>query len=482
MDNLKRRAVTAVKWTSFSMIIVAILQFVQLIILSKYLSPEEFGLVAIVTVVVGFAQIIVDMGISNAVIHKQNTTKNQLSTLYWLNLISGFFLTVTMFLLSELIAYFYDNQELAPLLQLLSFSFCINSLGNQFLVLLKKRLHFNLIAKIEILSVTLAFLAAVAFAYLGFGAYSIIYSTLIKATSSNVILILFGLRRDKPSLVFEFNEVKDYLNFGLFQMGQNIVGYFNTQFDVILIGKLLGTEVLGVYSVTKQLVMRPSKMMIPVITQVAFPIMAKIQNDTVRLKKIYIKIINYIASINFPIHVVMVFLAKEIVLLLLGEKWIETIEIFQLLAIYALLRSTMSPAGSLVLATGKIKLGLYWNLAVLIYIPIAIYVGHFYGIVGVALALIIYQLIFSLANWYFIVYKLCGASFIEYYKSQLIVMIITLVSTYILFILPVNIESGSIFQISFWLIIFSLIYLSFTYCFNRSFFDDLVGFFKNKIT
>lgn len=478
MGDLKGQAVRAVKWTSFSTVIVALLQFLQLIILSKFLSAEEFGLVAIVSVVVGFAQIFIDMGISNAIIHKQQTTHNQLSTLYWLNIISGIFLTVVMFFLSELIAFFYGNDKLIPLLQLVSLSFCINSIGNQFLVLLKKALYFNFIAKIEVLSIVLAFLSAIVFAYLGFGAYSIIYSTLLKSILSNLILLFIGFKNHKPHLVFVLSDVKDYLNFGIYQTGQNMIGYFNNQFDVILIGKLLGTEVLGVYSVTKQLVMRPSKVMIPIITKVAFPIMAKIQNDTDRLKNIYLKMINYIISINFPIHIVMVLFAKEIVFLLLGEKWIESIEIFQILALYALIRSTMSPAGSLVLATGRVKIGLFWNIAAFLYIPVAIYIGHYYGIKGVVYALLSYQIIFSFANWLFIVKKLCGATFREYFGSQTVILLITLIPMLVILIFPLDIVSSDMVHMLMKLVVYSIFYLSLTYFFNKTFFTGLGEFFK----
>ena len=158
MQDLKKQAIGGVKWTSLSTGVRSILQLIQLLVLARFLSADDFGLIAIVMVVIGFSQLFMDMGISNAIIHKQNITTEQLSSLYWLNIFSGAVLTIIVYFIAPFVANFYNNAEIIPLLQLLSLSFIINAFANQYRVLLRKELKFNVLAKVEVIAGVGAFI------------------------------------------------------------------------------------------------------------------------------------------------------------------------------------------------------------------------------------------------------------------------------------------------------------------------------------
>ena len=207
MSSLKKQAINGMKWTSLSTGIRTVLQIIQLVILARFLNAVDFGLVAIVTVAIGFTQIFMDMGISNAIIHKQNITDIQLSSLYWLSIFSGMALTLIVFLIAPVVSVFYDEKEIIPLLQLLSITFLINSVGNQYRVLFKKELKFIVLAKIEILSGIGSFLCALTLAIKGFGAYSLVYATLVNVVISNIILLIKGLRLHRPKFVYHNQEI-----------------------------------------------------------------------------------------------------------------------------------------------------------------------------------------------------------------------------------------------------------------------------------
>ena len=481
MQNLKQQAIHGVKWTSLSTGIKSILQIVQLIILARYLSADQFGLVAIVMVVIGFSQLFMDMGISNAIIHKQNITDIQLSSLYWLNIFSGFILTVSIFFIAPYVAEFYNEIEIIPLLQLLSLSFLINAVGNQYRVLLRKKLKFNHLAKVEVFANSGAFLCAIYLAIQGYGAYSLVWSTLVNVTLSNIFLLYIGIKFHKPKIVYNHQEIKSFLTFGLYQMGQNSIIYFNNQFDVILIGKILGTEALGIYSLIKQLVMRPSQVINPVITGVAFPIMAKVQNDTYKLKSIYLKIINYLSSINFPIYILMVVLASSLVPLILGKQWIDAIELFQILSIYALFRSTTSPAGALLLARGRADIGFWWSIGEFMLMPLIIYIGSSWGIIGVSIGLLIFQLLMLLPNWYFIVKRMCSASLFEYFFIQFQPLVAAILSISIVYIVVNYIELSDTLQILIVSILSSGVYMIISYWLNQSFIEEIKSLMIKKV-
>lgn len=424
--NLKKQTLNGIKWTSISSLFITILQVGQLSILAHYLEPSDFGLIAIVYVIIGFSSMFVDMGISASIIHKQDITHVQLSSLYWLNVISGSFLALFVYILAPYVAEFYNKIELISLIRLLALTFIISSLGNQYAIHLQKNLQFELIAKISVISSIIGVATAIILAINDYRVYALVYSALVVNIVSTILYIIVGVKMYKPSFVYNYKEIKPMLSFGMFQMGEGIINFFNSQFDVILIGKLLGVEALGIYTIAKNLAMRPAQIVNPIITKVTFPVMSKVQKNTSSLKNIYLKTINYLSSINFPIYFLMAILAEPIVLLMFGEKWKESIYILQILSIFGAIRSTANPIGSLQLARGRADLGFYWNLSLFFIMPISIYLGSFWELIGISYSLLLLMTFLSIPNWYFMVKPLCDADFKEYFKQIISPLILTI--------------------------------------------------------
>ncbi len=481
MNSIRKHAIRGVKWTTISTFMRVGIQVLQLLILARFLSAEDFGLVAIVMLVIRFSELFMDMGISNALIHEQNISKVQLSSLYWLNLFSGFVLFMIVYLLAPIIESFYREPQLVFLLRILSFTFIINSIGNQYRVLWKKEMRFKSIGLIEIMSSFLSFIVAIVLAVLDYGALSLVVAFLVNVTIINVCFLFVGLKYHRPKFIYKHAEVVKFISFGLYQMGQKIIVYFNNQFDIILIGKFLGAEILGGYSLTKQLVMRPTLVINPVITNVSFPVMAKAQSDTVKLNKIYLRIVNYLSAINFPIYLLMFVLAEPLITLLLGEKWEGFVNLFRILSLYALFRSTTNPAGSLVLSKGRADLGFWWSLLEFSILPLIIYVGSHYGIEGIAFGLLIFQFSILFPNWLFIVRRICGASFYDYLMVQLKPLISIILSVLFTHFIIGSIEMNSIFKIVTYSILTVTTYLGLSVYFNQDFLNEMrLLLLKNK--
>ena len=443
--SLRVSVISGVRWTLLSTVIITILQLLQLAILARFLSPSDFGLMALVMVIISFSQLFFDMGISDAIIHKQNISKTQLSTLYWLNVLLGFTIFLIIVVIAPFIANFYNEQELTNLIILLSLSFIIEPFGRQFIVLWQKEMRFSEIAKIEIVSKTVSLITSIYFAYKGYGVYALVYGNLSAVSVKTIHLIYLGLKEYKPSFVFKLVEVKDLLVFGLYRVGAMLFNYFNSHLDIILIGKLLGIEAVGVYTVAKQLVIKPAQIVNPIISKVTFPAMSKIQNDVKILKNIYLKTINYLSSINFPIYMFFIIMAPEIVLIIFGEKWVNAIPIVQVLSIYAAIRSTGNPVGSLVLARGKANLEFWWNLGLLFYIPLGIFLSSQWGLIGVSWGFVIMMLSLVVPNWYFLVNRLCGAKFNEYFIQIFKPLILNTISGLIAYLVLTIFKTDIIF-------------------------------------
>jgi len=479
---LKQQALSGVKWTSISSIIIAIIQLAQLAILAHYLEPSDFGLMAIVAVIIGFSALFMDMGISASIIHRQSITHEELSSLYWLNIASGVLLFFLVYCLAPILASFYNETELMPMVQILAVTFVISGIGNQYGILLQKALRFNLMAKISIVSALTGFVAAVSLAIYGFGVYALVYAALASVFVSTFMNVLIGMRDHRPSLVYQHHEVMPMISFGVFQMGERSINYFNSQFDVILIGKLLGTETLGIYSVAKNLSMRPAEIINPIITKVTFPIMAKVQNDTLRLKSIYLKTINYLSSINFPIYILLAIFAEPIILMLFGEKWHDSIIILQILSIYGAFRATTNPIGSLLLSKGRADLGFYWNLGLFFIIPLAIYIGSFWGLIGVAYSLLLQTIVLYIPNWYFLVKPLCGAEFKEYFWQILKPLTLTVISGIFAYGMSLMFDIEDMFLDAMIIsMTMGVVLIVLNVLFNREFLVTLLDLFQRKI-
>lgn len=452
--NLKNTVLSSVKWTTGSSIVNSIVQIIQLSLLARLLSPVDFGLIAIAMVVIGFSQLFIDMGVSNAIIYKQQVSDQQLSTLYWLNVIIGAIFFGFLYLLAPIIGSFYKSPELIPVLKILSIIFLIKPWGQQFVTLLQKELEFDITSKIEILARVITFIFIVILAYKGFGAYSIAIGSVFYALLSTLGYVFFGRKLFLPQIHFKLTEVSEFLNFGLFQMGGNFLNYLSTQIDTIVIGKLLGVEILGIYNVAKDLTSKPYAVINPIITKITFPLLSKFNGDTINFKKLFLMVVKYLSLVNFPVYFLIALFAEEIVMFMFGIKWIDSILLIRILAFSFILRSIGSPAGSLLLSKGKANVSFYWGLVVFILYAFVLFIGSYWGLYGIAFGILLLQIILFFPNWKFIVYKYAFINFVEYMKAIFKPFAICLFSTFIVMFL-----NGFILKD-----VFNIIFLGLVYC------------------
>lgn len=478
--SLKAKTLSGVKWTTVSTIIVTAIQLLQLSVLARFLAPTDFGLMALVMLVIGFSQAFLDMGISNAIIHKQTITNEQLSTLYWLNVLAGFVLFILICAASPLISFFYKEPELTKLIILVGLTFLIQPFGQQFMVLWQKEMRFAEMSKIDVVTKLFSLVVSVVFAYLGYGVYALVYGALAAVILQTILFVSMGVKEHRPQLLLHWGEVREFVNFGAFQMGERTVNYFNSQIDVILIGRLLGTETLGVYNIAKQLVMRPAQIFNPIITKVTFPAMAKVQNDWSTLKRVYLKTVNYLSSVNFPIYALMIALAPEIVFFLFGSKWMAAIPLVQILSIYGAVRSTGNPIGSLLLAKGRANLGFYWNLGLLFYVPVGIALASQWGLLAVSWMLVALSVSVLIPGWYFLVRPLCGATLGEYSLQMAIPFVLSLVAGFSAYLSISFCESG-LLRFGVGMLVGGAIYIGLSWRFNRVWVDSMMELVAGRL-
>lgn len=461
--SLKHAAKNGAKWTATASLFSAICQLALTAILARFLDSAAFGLMAIALFVINFSQFFIDMGISNVIIHKQDIKKNELDSLFWLNIVLGIVIFLLIFLFSGQIASFYEDESLKGVLIAIAAIFLIQPFGAQFSVLLRKNLMFKEIALRTIVSQGFGFLSGIWLAMSGWGVYALVFSNIVTTAVSTVTLIIAGYKIYKPTFHFRIADIRPFVSFGMYQMGEKVVNYFNHEADTLIIGKLLDISSLGVYNIAKSFVIKPFQVINPILTKISFPIMAKVQNDDIAIRKIYKSMVEVLSYINFPIFAYMFFFPKDIVLLIFGHEWLNAIIPLKILSIYALLRSTMNPVGSLLLAKGKAGLAFYWNLVQFIFLPVFIYIGSFWGIIGVCIVLVIFQSIpFSITGT-LMIKRMCGMKEKDYYSSFIWPTIISIFSCFAINIVQIFFDNyqtyaiiirGGLFLLSYFILVF----------------------------
>jgi O-antigen/teichoic acid export membrane protein len=362
---------------------------VQIAILARLLMPEDFGLMALATLVIGFAQAYADMGLSSAIVQRRDATNEQLSSLFWLNVVVGAGFFGVLLLVAPLFAALYSEPRLTGLISLAALTFLVAPVGQQLFMLLQKNLHFRMLAVIDVVSAVVGVSTAVVLALKGMGVYSLVWGQLAGAVTRSLVLLRYGMQGWRPQFRLRRNDLAGYVRFGAYQMGERTINFLGFNLDKLLIGSLIGTHGLGLYNVAYQLVMKPLQVFNPIIARIAFPLFAMVQNDDARLRSGYLDVIRVVALVLFPIYMGMIVLAEPLVLVLLGEDWRSVVPTLRTLGALGFFYCLGNPIGTLLLAKGRVEIGFYLNIWMIILYGAAIFLGSKWGVQGVALGLVL---------------------------------------------------------------------------------------------
>lgn len=414
MNSFKNQVLTGFKWTTIGTIVIVFVALLKLSILARYLDKSDFGLMALVTFVMGFMNLFNDMGLTSAILHKQNISEKEYASLYWINLGFSIVLYVLLLAITHFISEFYNEQQLNILIPLLGLNLIISALGRMFKTIESKHLKFKQVTIFEVVAAVISLIFAIYLAINEYGVFTLIYSALLQYSLQNTMYFIYGLKKYGLLFHFNFKETKPFLKIGMYQIGGQVINYFNRDLDILIIGKFFSQDILGGYSLAKQLVFRPAQIINPILVKVASPGLAKIQDNLIELKTNYLKLISIVSKVNFFVYVTTIVFATRIVALFYGEGFDEIIALVQILSIYMVFRAIGNPIGSLITATGKTNLEFYWNLFTFTVTPIFVLVASQKSIVAVAWSLCVAMILLFYPSWRFLVYRILGISFKEY--------------------------------------------------------------------
>jgi len=366
MSPLRASAVSGVKWTGTSAILTAGLQFLQMSVLAHLLTPDDFGLMSMVMVAIGLSQAVADLGISNAIVHRQDVTDAHMSSLYWLNIMGGLGVFALVAGVSPLIARFYGDPRLVRLICWAAVILPVTAIGNLFQMQMQKTLRFERLAKAEVGAVASGAAVAIVSAMYGQGVFALIWGQLASAGVRTCGFVAIGWRTWRPGLRFRREDLAGYLRFGIYQMGERGINYLSANIDYVVIGRFLGSEILGAYVMAYQLVILPITRINPILTRVAFPIFARRQTDDVSLCRGYLEISRLLGFVLFPTLIGLGITSPVFVPLFLGGGWQPTVHLVRILVPVGILKGLGNPLGSILLAKGRVGFGFVWNAIALV--------------------------------------------------------------------------------------------------------------------
>ena len=422
--NLRQKIIRGLTWTGISQVVSQACQFVITATLAHLLSPSDFGLLGMATVFTGFASIFGELGISGALIQNQNVVERHYSSAFWLNVLVGIGLTVIFVLLSPLIANFYGRPELKSIVAVLSLNFFLSSFTIVQQATLTKSMDFKSLALRDILAVISSGATGIFCAYRGYGVWSLVIQLLMYTVTDDLLLWLYSKWR--PRWIFNVSSIKEIFPFSAHLTGFQVVNYFARNVDNLLVGKVLGSQALGYYSLAYKLMMFPIQNFTWVINKVMFPAFSIIQNEIERIRKNYLMMIKAVALLSFPLMAYLFVTASDIIQLVFGDRWLAVVPVVKVFCFCGMIQSITSLGGSIYLAKGRSDIQFIMVLISTSALSIVLLVFVRYGIEIVALSYtFFYMLWMNVAI--FVVTRLISLNIVKVYKIVWIPFVISIV-------------------------------------------------------
>lgn len=402
-----------------------VIQFVISIVLARLIAPSEFGLISMVIFFTGFADVFKNLGMGAALIQKSDVDDRDYSTVFWLYLGLGFLLFTIFFLSAGIIADFYENSNLVSLTRLMSISFLISAFTGVPATIVLKKMNFRLRTKISITTLLIGPIVSFPLAYWGYGAYAIVFASLVKEIFSAIYYWLTV--KWYPKFIFSKEKFKSLFKFGGLASLNGILFYVYRNVDNLIIGRMVGEQGLGLYSRAYGLMMLPISRISESVKTVLFPALSQIKENNEKMRQIYYRSIRSTAFVVFPLMFGLSFIAEPFVLFVYGSQWQGMIPILKILSLLGAFQSVKTFNGTIIYAKGKLLLDTkIFLVTVPLFICAFIWGAKWNGIYGVAIC---YAGVSFLTMWYeiYLTLKLIDGSFLFFLKNLVPPLVFSLV-------------------------------------------------------
>ena len=390
--TLRRQLLTGMKWTAGARLCGQLFTWGITLIVMRLLAPSDYGLLAEAGVFVAFLIMLSEAGLGPALVQRTQLDDADIRRSFGLVIVINAALIVALNVLAPVIAAFFREPRLIHILQVLSLQFviiCVSVIPDS---LMKRRLAFKQLSLIDLATAVIASLGALALAASGYGVWSLVISNLLGNLVRAIILNRVSPVNVAPS--FSLRGMRRLLVFGGNVTGARILWFLFVQSDVVIVGRLLGSDALGIYSIALHLASLPVQRVSAILNQVIFPVIARYQDDHSGIRRFVTKATGATGLLAFPLLWGLSCTAPQLVAVILGSKWEASAVPLQLIALVMPLRMLVSLLPSATDALGRPDVAFRNALLSAIVMPLAFIVGARWNVIGVALAwLTVYPLI-----------------------------------------------------------------------------------------
>ena len=383
-EDLEGRSISGGVVTVSAQALKVILTLVSTAILARLLSPAAFGMVAMITTVIGLLSVLKDAGLSMATVQREKISHAQVSNLFWLNAMISAVLGLAVVGSAPLISWLYRTPQLMGLTMALSVTFLLDGLTVQHMAILSRQMRFKDVAWVEVGSMLFGQAVGIFMALYGCGAWSLVGS--VVGTSLCGLAMTWGLCRWRPRMWTPRTGTRSLVAFGASVAAANCLSYLTRSVDNLLIGRFYGAESVGLYSRAAILLRRPLDQLMGPVGSVVLPMLSRLQGEPERYRRTFLQIYESIALIGLPFTSLILVLARPIVLVLLGPGWESAAHIVAAFSVATLFTPLAVAAYWLFESQGRGKELLVTSL---ILSPLAVasfFAGLPWGAVGVAIA------------------------------------------------------------------------------------------------
>lgn len=383
--TLKRKAIDGLVWSFIENFLKQLVLFSIGIVLARLLSPEEFGLIGISTIFITLSKTFIDGGFSQALIRKQDCTDEDYSTVFYINLCMGSFLALILYLSAGLISQFFKQPPVLEIIEVLSVLLLINALTIIQRTQMIKKINFKMQAKISVTSELTGGVLAIGMALSGWGVWSLVLKQITTHSIETFLLWLQGNWR--PKLTFSKSSFTELFGFGSKLLAANILNTLFKNIYLIVIGRYFSAAHLGYFTRAQQFNDLPSQNINNIIQRVTYPVLSSLQDNPKKLKDVYRKILSATMLITFPLMIGLASIAEPLIMVLLGEKWSQSIIYLQLLTFIGACYPLNSLNLNILKVAGRSDIFLILEVIKKILIIPAVIVGINYGIESMILAM-----------------------------------------------------------------------------------------------
>ena len=476
-DTLKNKTIHALFWSFLERFAQAV-QFVILIILARLLLPEEFGLIAMLTIFIAIAQSFINSGFGQALIQKQNATHIDECSIFYFNIFVGFLAAGLLCLAAPWIAGFYNQPLLVPLTCALSLNLIINAFGLVQTTLLTKHIDFKTQLKVGVIATVISGTIGVTMALNGFGVWSLVAHSLGSNFFRTILLWFFNTWR--PSLIFSYASLRSMFAFGSRLLASGLLDTVFQNIYLVVIGKLFSPIALGFYSRAKELQQVPVNNISAIISRVTFPVFSSMQNDKPRLKRGVRKALTMLVMINFPIMIGLAIVAKPLVLVLLTEKWLPCVPYLQLLCAGGMLYTLHVINLNVLIAQGRSDIFFRLEILKKIVTVITIVVTYRWGIIAMIYGQIAASCLCYFLNAYY-TGKMLGYPITEQIQDLMPSLAMAGIMGLGVYALEYVYISNQLALLSAQIMTGIMLYVALCYIFRISSFMEISGMIKSKL-